>query len=425
MRSAPRGSAEMYPGIVGAIVEAFAGSTEAAPEPIALQFIVAAGSAMGRGPAFEIGATRHGVNENVIVTGVTGKARKGDGKGIALRVLELADPDWALRCVASGLSSGEGLVHRVRDPIERRNKKGEIEVVDDGVTDKRLLVVETEFTGVLKVMIREGNTLSPVLRDSWDGRAVLGTLTKASPTRATGAHISVIGHTTPEDLHAHLADVDAANGLMNRFLFVLTTRERLLPVPARVPAHVLDTLAAHVRRALEAARGVTDLRLTRAAEGLYRGIYPDLSADVPGLVGAVLGRAEPHVIRLSALYALLREAQEIHETDLVAALAAWDVCNASARVIFAGRTGDALADRVREALLPGESIAMDELHERLGRHAPASRLRDAIALLVGLGDLQVEQEETAGRPRAVVTRRPECGWPEAAEGQEPREAAHA
>ncbi len=44
----------------------------------------------------------------------------------------------------------------------------------------------------------------------------------------------MIGHTTPEDLHAHLADVDAANGLMNRFLFVLTTRERLLPVPARV-----------------------------------------------------------------------------------------------------------------------------------------------------------------------------------------------
>ncbi len=166
----PRGSAEMYPGVVGEIVEAFVESTEAAPEPIALQFIVAAGSAMGRGPALEIGATRHGVNENLIVAGKTSKARKGDGKGIALRVLELADPDWAMSCGASGLSSGEGLVHRVRDPIEKRNKKGEIEVVDDGVTDKRLLVVETEFTGVLKVMVREGNTLSPVLRDSWDGK---------------------------------------------------------------------------------------------------------------------------------------------------------------------------------------------------------------------------------------------------------------
>jgi hypothetical protein len=415
----------MYPGIVGAIVEAFAGSTEAAPEPIALQFLVGSGSAMGRGPALEIGATRHGVNENLIVAGKTSKARKGDSKGVALRPLELADPDWAMRCVASGLSSGEGLVHRVRDAIEKRNKKGEIDVVDDGVTDKRLLVVETEFSNVLKVMTREGNTLSPVLRDSWDGRAVLGTLTKQSPTRASGAHISIIGHTTPEDLHAHLADVDAANGLMNRFLFVLTTRERLLAVPERVSAPVLDALAARVRRALEAAHHVTDLRLTYGAEALWRGIYPALSGDVPGLVGAVLGRAEPHVLRLAAIYALLREAQEIHETDLVAALAAWDICDSSARVIFAGRTGDALADRVREALLPGESVDLTELHERLGKHTPASRLRDALALLAGLGDLHVGQEATAGRPRAVLTRRPEAGWPAEAEGQEPREAAHA
>jgi len=306
MREIPRGSAEMYPGVVGEIVQAFAASTEAAPEPIALQFIVAAGSAMGRTPALEIGATRHGVNENLLVAGKTSKARKGDGKGIALRVLELADPVWAMSCGASGLSSGEGLVHRVRDAIEKRNKNGKTETIDDGVTDKRLLVVETEFCSALKVMTREGNTLSPVLRDSWDGKTVLGTLTKASPTRATGAHISVIGHTTPEDLHAHLADVDAANGLMNRFLFVLTTRERLLAWPDRVSAHVLDTLAARVRRALEAARQVSDLRLTRGAEALWRGIYPDLSGDVPGLVGAVLGRAEPHVLRLAAIYEIGR-----------------------------------------------------------------------------------------------------------------------
>lgn len=425
MRSVSRGSAEMYPGIVGEIVDTFRDSTEAAPEPIAMQFLVAAGNAMGRRPAVEIGATRHGVNENLIVAGKTSKARKGDGKGIALRVLEVADPVWGLDCVVSGLSSGEGLVHRVRDPIEKRNRRGVPEVVDPGVDDKRLLVVETEFAGVLKVMMREGNTLSPVLRDSWDGKMVLGTLTKQSPTRATSAHISIIGHTTPEDLHAHLADVDAANGLANRFLFVLTTRERLLPVPARVPAHVIDALGGRLRRAIEAARDVTDLRMTRGAEDLWRRIYPALSADVPGLVGAVLGRAEPHVVRLSGIYALLREAQEIHETDLVAALSAWDVCDASARVIFAGRTGDALADRVREALLPGEAVAMDELHERLGRHAPAARLRDALHLLVGLGDVRVSTEDSGGRPRALVARRPEAGWPEEAEGQEPREAAHA
>jgi hypothetical protein len=414
----------MYPGLLGDVIEAFSASTEAAPEPIAVQFLVAFGSAIGRAPHVMVGATRHGVGEYVLIAGASAKARKGDGKGIALAVLERAAPEWAQGCVSSGLSSGEGLVHRVRDPVER-NRNGEIETVDEGVTDKRLLVVETEFCGVLKVMAREGNTLSPVLRDAWDGLRTLGTLTKTSPTRASEAHVSIIGHTTPEDLHAHLADVDAANGLMNRFLLVLTRRERHLPLPARVPAHVLDSLASRARRAIEAARSVGELRLTPAAEALWRGAYAALSADVPGLVGAVLSRAEPHVLRLGMLYALLREAQEIDAQDLVSALAVWDICDASARAIFAGRTGDALADRVRDALLPGEVVAMDELHERLGRHAPASRLRDALALLVGLADVRVSQEATGGRPRAVVTRRPEGGWPGAAEGREPREAAHA
>ena len=92
-------------------------------------------------------------------------------------------------------------MHRVRDRVERRKGKGEreeIEVLDEGVSDKRLLVTETEFSGALKVMMWDGNTLSPVLRDAWDGKPVLGTLTKASPTRATNAHVSVIGHSTPE-----------------------------------------------------------------------------------------------------------------------------------------------------------------------------------------------------------------------------------
>jgi hypothetical protein len=284
--------------------------------------------------------------------------------------------------------------------------------------------VETEFAGSLKVMTREGNTLSPVLRDAWDGKAVLGTLTKNSPTRATGAHISVIGHTTPEDLHVHLAEVDAANGLANRFLILLTERARLCPVPARVPANVIDALALHVRDALEAARHVADLRLTAGAESLWRHIYPSLSGEVPGLVGAVLGRAEPHVLRLAGIYTLLGEAQEIAVEHLESALALWDVVDASARTIFRDRTGNSVADRLRDSVLPGEALALDEIHERLGRHTPASRLREAIRLLVELGDFRVGTEATGGRPRQVVLRRPEAGWPaETAGAQEA--AAHA
>src|SRR5262249_40885862 len=128
----------IFHGLVGDIVEAFAPTTEAAPAGIALQVLVALGNALGRGPHFYIGETRHGLNEFALIVGRSARARKGDGKTVALRVLEDADPDWAA-AVASGLSSGEGLVHYVRDPLIQQNKRGEIETIDPGVPDKRAL----------------------------------------------------------------------------------------------------------------------------------------------------------------------------------------------------------------------------------------------------------------------------------------------
>ena len=180
----------MFAGLVGEVVSTFAPVTEAAPAAIAVQFLVAVGNAAGRQPHFYVGETRHGLNEDLLVVGRSSRSRKGDGKNVALCPLEVADSAWGAH-VASGLSSGEGVIHHVRDPVEARNKKGDLVLVDEGVSDKRLLVVETEFSQPLKMFRRDGNTLSNVLRDAWDGKAVLRTLTKKSPTRATEAHISI------------------------------------------------------------------------------------------------------------------------------------------------------------------------------------------------------------------------------------------
>ena len=86
-------------------------------------------------------------------------------------------------CVKSGLSSGEGLINEVRDPVVKEGDDGP-EIVDAGVDDKRLMVVEAEFAGALTVMHRPGNILSRVVRDAWDGRH-LAVLTKNKPTCAT------------------------------------------------------------------------------------------------------------------------------------------------------------------------------------------------------------------------------------------------
>jgi putative DNA primase/helicase len=97
-----------------------------------------------------------------------------------LAVLDGIDRGWTQN-VASGLSSGEGLIYHVRDP-----KFGDDDptvVIDAGVTDKRLLWIESDFSSVLKHFGREHNILSNVLRDAWDGKDVLRTLTKTRPER--------------------------------------------------------------------------------------------------------------------------------------------------------------------------------------------------------------------------------------------------
>jgi hypothetical protein len=125
----------------------------------------------------------------------------------------------------------------VRDPIERQEpvkEKGrytgeyQIAQIDPGVSDKRLLVMESEFAKILIVAGREGNTLSQIIRQAFDGED-LQSLNKNSPGRASGAHISIIGHITDEELVRNLYSTEAANGFANRFLWVCVTRSKLLP----------------------------------------------------------------------------------------------------------------------------------------------------------------------------------------------------
>jgi len=398
----PRPRREIFAGLVGRVVATFDDYTEADPIAVATQFLVAFGNAVGSTPVVTVGETSHHTNEFLCIVGTSSRARKGDSSNVALRPLRDADPDWAGN-VASGLSSGEGLIHHVRDPLEKRNAKGETVVADDGVTDKRLLVVESEFSTALKQFAREGNTLSNVLRDVWDGKRTLRTLTKQSPERATDAHISVIAHTTPEDLARYLADVEAANGLGNRFLFVLAHRAKLLPDPGRAHCGTVARLADDVRDALVWARTGTEIRRTPAAAMLWERIYPALTADKPALLGKLLARSEAHVIRLAALYALTSRAELVDVQHLESALALWDYVEESTRAIFAGRTGNRVADRIIGALLPGEAKTLEELRRELfSGHVGSADLADALTLLRDLGKVTIKRDDTTGGRAAVI-----------------------
>jgi hypothetical protein len=138
-------------------------------------------------------------------------------------------------CTTKGMSSGGGLIHEVRDPSETTSEvlnkdTGVPETVptEAGIEDKRRLVVETEFVRTLKVMKRPDNILSTILRDIWD-TGDLRVIARTTGVKATGAHISILGHITADELQRNLAEGDVANGFLNRFMILCARRSKYLP----------------------------------------------------------------------------------------------------------------------------------------------------------------------------------------------------
>ena len=220
------------------------------------QFLIAFGSAVGRGPFFKTEATQHFTNLFTVLVGNTSRGRKGTSWDHVLAVLGDIDQEWKERRIQSGLSSGEGLIWAIRDtqrkPSEDDSKEEEL---IQGVDDKRLLVVESEFSSVLKQFHREGNTLSSVLRDAWDGRP-LQNLTKRLEGKCTKPHVSIIGHITKTELMRYLTATEMANGLGNRFFWVCVKRSKLLPFGGELDPAALHGVKERVTRALAFARGV-------------------------------------------------------------------------------------------------------------------------------------------------------------------------
>lgn len=214
-----------YHGAAGDFVKLVEPNTEADPAALLVQFLIGFGNLCGPAPYRFAGGVAHHLNEYAVIVGDTSRSRKGTSWAEVERFLDKVDCDWTKHCGASGLSTGEGLIWHVRDPQPADDRgKGESSerdghnsrVPDPGATDKRLMVQAGEFAAVLKVATRDGATLSPVLREAWDGK-VLRTLSKNNPATASGAHVSITAHITHEELVRGLDSTEIANGFANRF----------------------------------------------------------------------------------------------------------------------------------------------------------------------------------------------------------------
>ena len=392
-----------YHGLAGEVVARILPDTESDPAALLLQYLVSFGNAVGRGPYYQIEHDRHFANLFTVLVGQTSKSRKGTSAGRIRALFNIADPEWVRERIIGGMSSGEGVISAVRDPIYGM-RKGVEELVDAGVSDKRLLLDEREFFQALAVLKREGSILSRVIRDAWDCVERLATLTKHSPTRATRPFISIIGHITADELRQALDHTSMANGYANRFLFACVKRSKLLPHGGALAEEISGKLGARTLEALTAARGVERLTMTDAANQHWRDTYAMLSEGLPGLLGAITDRAEAQTVRLALVYALLDQAPQIDVVHIDAALALWRYCVASARFVFGDIVGDPNADSILRALrnAGANGLSRTDLSNLFGRNLAANKIDAALITLLSVGKVRrgsIKKAAGAGRPR--------------------------
>jgi hypothetical protein len=399
-----------YLGIVGEIVETIEPTTEADPVAILLQLLTCFGNAVGRTPFYRVEADKHYANLFCLLVGASSKGRKGTSRQRVLEIMAIADQEWECKRVEGGLSSGEGLIYAVRD--ERKGMQDGDEVVfDEGVEDKRLLVYEGEFASTLAVMRREGNTLSQIIRNSWDG-VKLSTMTRKDPMRATDHLISIVAHITADELRRELDRISMANGFANRFLMVCVKRSKLLPQGGGLEASEVKRLGSLLKERIESARKCFRVEMTAECKTRWEKMYMELSTESPGLLGAIVARGEAQTLRLALTYALLcdqprrgehfEDPVKIGVEHLEAARAVWDYCDASSRYIFGDMIGDPVMDEILRALrAAGErGMSRTQISELFGRNKRSDQLGAALEGLRvrGKAHSKVVAGSQGGRP---------------------------
>lgn len=390
-------------GPIGNVVRLIEKHTEASQAALLFALLAAIGALVGRGVHTRLDGARHGVNLFVLLVGLTASGRKGTCIAWVRRVLAALDPDFAKANIASGLSSGQGLIYHVRDASPAADGA---KPADAGVTDKRLLINESEFAGALNQMRGDSNTLSPVIRDAWDGYPIR-TLTRRDAMVATDPHISIVASITPEELHHRLGGTELSNGFMNRFLVCWTQRSRLLAFSSEPDGHAWDAVIDRLSYAIASARRIGALdSMTPDAREWWADHYAELTSDGrPGPVGKATQRAAPQLRRIALLFAALDGAREVDVHHLDAAHAVWQYAADSAAYVFGGGELSPKAKRAEEALRYAGSDGLSRTHltERVFRThaAPRTAIEAVLREIEQAGVARRTTTATAGRPREV------------------------
>lgn len=390
-RRRPEPDPVMFYGVLGDMVRTAEPHTEADPVGILASLLAGAGAFLGPSAYLEIGAVRHPLLIWPLLFGRTSSGRKGETTTTA-KLFLLSSYAEGADMMASGLSSGEGLIERIRDQAGEDDKGGR--------EDKRLLVTESEFSSVMARARREGNTLSHVLRDAWEGQAM--SVLNRSALKASSSHIAVVGHITPTEFRMRLAEADMAGGTYNRFLPIFVQRSKQLALPEPIPASKIERASAPLRKTIDKRLEYGRVVLSPAARRHWADeVYAELTTDDEDDTTAAefTRRAAPYALRIAALHAVVNGSTVLDVEHLGAAVALVRYSMESAAHVLDRRHVDHRLDRIREALdRAGEDgLSLTDVSGLFSRNLSAAARNELLEQLVATGNYTKFGESTKGR----------------------------
>jgi hypothetical protein len=381
-------------GFAGDIVRLIEPHTETHPASLLVQLLVGFGNMIGRNPFVFTERDQQHTNLFCVIVGDSSRGRKGTSWGHVKNILSGVEAEWSDKRIMSGLASGEGVVAELAD--SKNPEKTE-------ALDKRLMLFEGEFAQVLRVAERSGNTISAIIRNAWDS-GELRNMSKGAPLRASGCHISLIGHITRTELNRLLTVNDAGNGFANRILWVHSSRTKLLPDGGEIESVDFTKIISSLRSALQLTRTRSEIKRSPEARDYWRSIYPNLTEELPGRWGEVTSRGEAQVVRLSLLFCLLEGCNRIEMTHLRAAEALWAYCRDSARWAFMDSRYSNNAKKILAALQGSTGFSRSQITSSVFSGHIAARDLDA-ALKELTNEIEVLVIQTGGAPAEVISLR--------------------
>lgn len=394
VRTGPSPDPAVYKGWLGETSVTLTETSEADPVAVLVTLMAFLGVMAGPGPYAQISDDRHPALLWPLILGHTGIGRKGTSLGVTARLVKAAMPEFASENVTSGLSSGEGLIAAVADE-------------DDAASGgKARLVIETEYSVTMQRANREGNSLSGVLRQAWEGDD-LRTLTK-DLVHATAPHIGILAHITPGEFRMRASGADMAGGTYNRFLPVYSERSKEIPDGEGAPEDLVNNHALTLRELVKKARDVRKVPLTTAARDYWAEVvYGALSGAQPtdGTVAQFTARATPYARRAAMLYALGDGAAEVDVAHLAAAHALIGYSYATAAYVLGGGTGDVRLDKILVALdaAGAAGVTRSDVSRLLSGKLTAPQLDELLTRVEALPGVTRTQRRGNGRPTDVWT----------------------